>query len=132
MVKEVTWAENRSFEGREVEVLVAEGEGRKDAATERLSGRARDNRLVHFTPGPLERLGGVPVRPGDIVTAQITYAAPHHLVSDLPISSIRRTRAGDIWRPPAEATGAVPLGLPTGWCARRTAAGGRVPAGIFP
>ena len=31
-----------------VELLVAEGEGRKDAATHRLSGRARDNRLVHF------------------------------------------------------------------------------------
>ncbi len=113
LVEEVAWRENRSFEGREVEVLVAHGEGRKDAATERLSGRARDNRLVHFTPGPLERLGGVPVRPGDIVTAQITYAAPHHLVSDLPISSVRRTRAGDIWQPAAEATSAVPLGLPT-------------------
>jgi tRNA-2-methylthio-N6-dimethylallyladenosine synthase len=113
LVEEVAWRENRSFEGREVEVLVAHGEGRKDAATERLSGRARDNRLVHFTPGPLERLGGVPVRPGDIVTAQITYAAPHHLVSDLPISSVRRTRAGDIWQPAAEATAAVPLGLPT-------------------
>ena len=27
---------------------MAEGEGRKDAATHRMSGRARDNRLVHF------------------------------------------------------------------------------------
>ena len=34
-----------------VELLVAEGEGRKDAATHRLSGRARDNRLVHFAAG---------------------------------------------------------------------------------
>ena len=40
----------RSWPGRCVEVLVAEGEGRKDAATHRMSGRARDNRLVHFTP----------------------------------------------------------------------------------
>ena len=31
-----------------LEVLVAEGEGRKDGATHRLSGRAPDNRLVHF------------------------------------------------------------------------------------
>ena len=30
--------------------MVAEGEGRKDAATHRLSGRGPDNRLVHFTP----------------------------------------------------------------------------------
>src|SRR6187551_305792 len=44
----VSWAENRTVEGREVEVLVAPGEGRKDGATARLSGRARDNRLVHF------------------------------------------------------------------------------------
>ena len=28
--------------------MVAEGEGRKDAATHRLSGRGPDNRLVHF------------------------------------------------------------------------------------
>ena len=48
----VSWAENRAVEGREVEVLVAPGEGRKDGATARLSGRARDNRLVHFAvPG---------------------------------------------------------------------------------
>ena len=42
-----------------VEVLVAEGEGRKDAATRRLSGRARDGRLVHFACSPTTS-----VRPG--------------------------------------------------------------------
>ena len=36
--------------GTEVEVLVAEGSGKKDGATHRLSGRARDNRLVHLAP----------------------------------------------------------------------------------
>jgi tRNA-2-methylthio-N6-dimethylallyladenosine synthase len=45
----ISWEENRAQEGRLLEVLVAEGEGRKDGATSRLSGRARDNRLVHFT-----------------------------------------------------------------------------------
>ncbi len=50
VVNEIAWEENRALEGRTVELLVAEGEGRKDAATHRLSGRARDNRLVHFTP----------------------------------------------------------------------------------
>jgi tRNA-2-methylthio-N6-dimethylallyladenosine synthase len=111
LVDEIAWRENQAFEGREVEVL---GEGRKDAATSRLSGRARDNRLVHFTPGPLEASGGVPVRPGDVVTAQVTYAAPHHLVSDLPVTSVRRTRAGDAWMSmdPAPAP-AVLLGIPT-------------------
>ena len=55
LVTEVAWAENRALVGSRVELLVAEGEGRKDAATHRLTGRARDNRLVHFagagTPG---------------------------------------------------------------------------------
>src|SRR4051812_26671220 len=50
IVNQIAWEENRALEGRTVELLVAEGEGRKDAATHRLSGRARDNRLVHFTP----------------------------------------------------------------------------------
>jgi tRNA-2-methylthio-N6-dimethylallyladenosine synthase len=114
LVDAIAWRENQAFEGREVEVLVARGEGRKDAATSRLSGRARDNRLVHFTPGPLDAFGGVPVRPGDIVTAQVTYAAPHHLVSDLPVTSVRRTRAGDAWQPRDTApAGAVLLGIPT-------------------
>src|SRR4051812_41917033 len=50
LVEDVAWSENKKLVGRTVELLVAEGEGRKDAATHRLSGRARDNRLVHFTP----------------------------------------------------------------------------------
>ena len=50
LVEETTYAENQKLAGSCVEVLVAEGEGRKDAATHRMSGRARDNRLVHFTP----------------------------------------------------------------------------------
>ena len=33
-----------------VEVLVAAGEGRKDEDSGRLTGRARDGRLVHFAP----------------------------------------------------------------------------------
>ena len=50
LVAEVSWQENQKLVGREVEVLVADGEGRKDSATHRMSGRARDNRLVHFAP----------------------------------------------------------------------------------
>ncbi len=48
----VSWEENRKLEGTEVEVLVTAGDGRKDAATGRLSGRARDGRLVHFDVDP--------------------------------------------------------------------------------
>jgi tRNA-2-methylthio-N6-dimethylallyladenosine synthase len=93
----VSWAENRTLEGREVEVLVATGEGRKDTETHRLSGRARDNRLVHFAvPEGAER-----PRPGDLVTVGVTYGAPHHLVADAALEggtyAIRRTAGGDAW-----------------------------------
>ena len=91
--EEISWAENRAQLGRIVEVLVSEGEGRKDEARRRMSGRAPDNRLVHFTPDP----DSVP-RPGDMVTVQISYAAPHHLVADGPVRGQRRTRAGDAWQ----------------------------------
>ncbi|MER6143843.1 tRNA (N6-isopentenyl adenosine(37)-C2)-methylthiotransferase MiaB [Streptomyces sparsogenes] len=109
--EEISWEENKKQVGRTVEVLVAEGEGRKDDATRRLSGRAPDNRLVHFTR-PEES-----VRPGDVVTVDITYAAPHHLLAEGPARGVRRTRAGDAWerRNAAEAkkTAGVMLGLPT-------------------
>jgi tRNA-2-methylthio-N6-dimethylallyladenosine synthase len=77
VVNDIAWQENRKYEGSEVEVLVASGEGRKDEATARISGRARDNRLVHVDIGNAR----VPL-PGDVVTARVTYAAPHHLVAD--------------------------------------------------
>ena len=107
VVDEVAWAENRAQVGRRVDVLVAEGEGRKDDATHRLSGRAADNRLVHFAPG------STAPRPGDLVTVDITYAAPHHLVADAEPVAVRRTRAGDAWaaRTGAARTGAAPPGV---------------------
>jgi tRNA-2-methylthio-N6-dimethylallyladenosine synthase len=100
-LEEVTWAENRKFVGQTVEVLVAVGEGRKDQATGRMSGRARDGRLVHFTADGS-------VRPGDVVHATITYAAPHHLNSDAPLVSHRRTAAGDLHEKPV----GIMLGMP--------------------
>ena len=50
LVNDIAWDENKRLVGRTVELMVAEGEGRKDAATHRLSGRGPDNRLVHFAP----------------------------------------------------------------------------------
>ena len=107
LVDDIACQENRAFEGRTVELMVSEGEGRKDASTHRLSGRARDNRLVHFAP--------VDVRPGDMVEATITYGAPHHLVADGPVRSVRRTRSGDAWeaRTATPPSAGVSLGLPT-------------------
>jgi tRNA-2-methylthio-N6-dimethylallyladenosine synthase len=56
-----------------------------------MSGRAPDNRLVHFTPE------GTEPRPGDLVTVTISRAAPHYLVADGAPAAVRRTRAGDAW-----------------------------------
>jgi tRNA-2-methylthio-N6-dimethylallyladenosine synthase len=83
----MTYAGMQDQLARTVEVLVSQGEGRKDGP-ETMTGRARDNRLVH-----LARVGGV--RPGDVVTTVITGAAPHYLRADGPLLSHRRTAAGD-------------------------------------
>ena len=104
--EEISWAENKQQCGRTLDVLVAEGEGRKDERTRRMSGRAPDNRLVHFTAEET-------ARPGDVVTVEVTYAAPHHLVADGPVRGVRRTRAGDAWeRRVAEPARGVSLGMP--------------------
>ncbi|MGB8022068.1 MAG: tRNA (N6-isopentenyl adenosine(37)-C2)-methylthiotransferase MiaB [Candidatus Nanopelagicales bacterium] len=109
--------DNRALVGTLAEVLVAEGEGRKDVATGRMSGRARDGRLVHFSHREEPR-------PGDIVTVEIRSAAPHHLTG--VAVRTRRTRAGDAWElrwtsceprgtgneSPATVAGPVALGMP--------------------
>lgn len=102
----ISLEENRAQVGRVVELLVATGEGRKDAATARMSGRARDGRLVHFLPGDNE------IRPGDIVTTTVTGAAPHHLIADSAIVGHRRTRAGDAHAAGQRPRTGVGLGMP--------------------
>ncbi|MET0135345.1 MAG: tRNA (N6-isopentenyl adenosine(37)-C2)-methylthiotransferase MiaB, partial [Kibdelosporangium sp.] len=93
--------------GRTLEVLVSTGEGRKDADTHRMSGRARDGRLVHFVPGDAD------IRPGDVVRAAVTYAAPHHLVADGALLGHRRTKAGDNHEAGVRPkTNGITLGLP--------------------
>ncbi len=121
----ISLEENQKQLGRELHVLVSTGEGKKDAETHRLTGRAEDNRLVHFElPAGSER-----PRPGDVVSVVVTHAAPFHLLADSPDGTslrIRRTQAGDAWDrsqadscgvpAPAGASGAprqVGLGLPT-------------------
>ncbi|NMD61850.1 tRNA (N6-isopentenyl adenosine(37)-C2)-methylthiotransferase MiaB [Rhodococcus sp. ACPA4] len=110
--EEVNIEENRKLVGTEVELLVAAGEGRKNAATHRMSGRARDGRLVHFRP---EGNVNTSIRPGDVVTVVITHGAPHHLVADDGVLTHRRTRAGDSFDQgitPKTAPIGVGLGLP--------------------
>ena len=109
----ITLEENQSRIGREVEVLVTADEGRKDAATARMTGRARDGRLVHFAP--TGEYAGL-IRPGDVITTRITAAAPHHLLADDGVLSHRATRAGDrheAGEKPETPPIGVGLGLPT-------------------
>ena len=93
---DVAWEENKKLVGQRVELLVAEGEGKKDDLTARMSGRARDSRLVHFGVTGDVMANGRP-RPGDIVEVELTYAAPHHHNADAGVLSWRQTPAGDIW-----------------------------------
>lgn len=116
--------ESARQDGRTLEVLVSEGSGKKDGASHRLSGRAPDNRLVHLAlptgvlpdgvtladapESPQDpRLADVAAldprlpRPGDMVTVDVTRAAPHHLIADSALTggsfAVRRTRSGDAW-----------------------------------
>ena len=117
---QIALEENEAQIGKDVNVLVAAGEGRKDAASLRMTGRTEDFRLAHFD---VPAGSDVP-RPGDVVTVTVTAAAPYHLLADSVDGSplrIRRTRSGDAWdRADAEscavgdepASGNVSLGLP--------------------
>ena len=102
----ISMEENAAQVGQRVELLVATGEGRKDASTSRMSGRARDGRLVHFTPGARD------IRPGDVVTTTVTGAAPHHLIADTDALDHRRTRAGDAHEAGRRVSTNVGLGMP--------------------
>ena len=102
---DIAWQENRKLEGTVVEVLIAEHEGKKDHDTERLSGRHLDNRLVHVARP------STPVRPGDLVTARVTYGAPYHLIAD-DVIGVRATRAGDAADARRHTATGVGLGMP--------------------
>lgn len=115
VVEDLAWRQMRDLVGTQVELLVADpahAGGKKDAETHRMTGRARDNRLVHFDPHDLA------VRPGDLVVTTVSAAAPHHLIADQRPAEVRPTAAGDAWQArvgtpdvPA-ATSAVALGMP--------------------
>jgi len=109
--------------GTRQELLVTAASGSKAAERGRLSGRAPDNRLVHFSVPA----GAETPRPGDFVTVTVTEAHPFFAVADPTAQDyvLRRSRAGDAWdRAQAEScgapapgtaggSGATSLGMPT-------------------
>ena len=105
--------ENAKLVGTDQELLVQADGGRKNDRTHRMSGRARDGRLVHFTPeGNIDG----EIRPGDIVHVTVTDSKPHFLIADSGVRSHRRTKAGDnsaAGEVPTTAPVGVGLGLPT-------------------
>ena len=101
----ISLEENQAQVGTTQEVMVLDskgkGGGRKDAESQRLTGRTPGNRLLHFAvPGGIENNPDAP-RPGDMVTVEVTQAAPHHLIADSGLNGgtyvVRRTQAGDAW-----------------------------------
>ena len=107
LCNDLAWDENKKLVGTRAEVLVANDEGRKDDQTNRLTGRARDNRLVHFVVPE----GQAMPRPGDLVTVTITDAKPYFLLADAADPNdyqLRRTIAGDAWDAAQAESCAVP------------------------
>ena len=92
LVNHTAWEENQKQVGKRIEVLIGNSEGRKDDQTNRLTGRARDNRLVHIDWNREE----APPRPGDLIWVEVRDAKPYFLIAD-PGSEpqVIRTRAGD-------------------------------------
>ncbi|GGE61181.1 tRNA-2-methylthio-N(6)-dimethylallyladenosine synthase [Nesterenkonia cremea] len=92
----ITAEENQKQVGTQQELLVTADSGSKGSETGRLTGRAPDNRLVHFSVPE----GAEIPRPGDFVTVPITDAGGHHLLAD-PSSaeqySLSASRAGEAW-----------------------------------
>ena len=116
--------ENAKQVGTTQELLVTADSGSKNQETGRLTGRAQDNRLVHFSVPE----GAAQPRPGDFVTVPITEAAGFHLLADPAPQHyhLRSSRAGEAWdRWQADSCGvgttqvsssagaAVSLGMPT-------------------
>lgn len=106
VVNQIAWEENQKQIGKTIEVLIGNSEGRKDGQTNRLTGRARDNRLVHIDWESETQ----PPRPGDLVSVLVTQAKPYFLIAETgDQQKVIRTRAGDAFDALEAASCDVPL-----------------------
>jgi len=101
----ISFEENEKMIGREVEVLISDHVGRRDAERGRVAGRSEDFRLVHLNFEPDNRPA-----PGDLVRTVITEAAPHHLIAAGTPLSIEQTPGSAA---AVERAHAISLGMPT-------------------
>ena len=101
----ISLEESKKLIGSQVEVLIGDQIGRRDAQRGRVAGRSEDFHLVH-----LDFAESAKPQPGDLVKTIITEAAPHHLIaSNLPISI--ESTPGSIAA--VERIHAIALGMPT-------------------
>ena len=101
---------NQELIGKNAEVLVSEYEGRRDGGKDRMSGRSKDFRLVHFDIDPANS-----PRPGDLVTVEIGAAKAFFVTATGLPKEVKRSRGGDAYEArvaEAKSTG-VMLGIPT-------------------
>ncbi len=105
VVNQIAWEENQKQIGKTVEVLIGNSEGRKDEQTNRLTGRSKDNRLVH-----IDWAGEDLPRPGDLVEVEVLDAKPYFLIATAGIEpKVRRTIAGDAFERAELASCATPV-----------------------
>ena len=101
----ISLEENQKLIGQEVEVLIGDHVGRRDAERGRVAGRSTDFRLVHLNFESENR-----PMPGDLVRTVITEAAPHHLIAAGMPLAIEQTPGSAA---AVERTHAISLGMPT-------------------
>jgi tRNA-2-methylthio-N6-dimethylallyladenosine synthase len=83
-------SKHRARVGRREEVMV-EGPSKRDPGL--LTGRTRQNKLVHFAPPQGEGAGGAgALAPGSYATVRVVSAAPHHLLGELESAEAARRR----------------------------------------
>ncbi|MEY4417757.1 MAG: hypothetical protein RIQ88_195 [Actinomycetota bacterium] len=105
VVNQIAWEENINQIGKRIQVLIGASEGRKDSQTNRLTGRAKDNRLVH-----IDWTAEQTPRPGDLVWVDVIEAKPYFLIAEPgSVCEIIRTRAGDAFDLAEAASCDVPI-----------------------